>query len=75
LEPGDADTLDVADVEIPNLGKLECRPVLPETQVVHIPPEVWSDRLAMWLLEDHRFSATLLGFTKQSRQMSYPSAS
>lgn len=58
--------MDVADVEIPNLGKLECRPVLPETQVVHIPPEVWSDRIGYVAvqLDQSLLEATLLGFTK-----------
>ena len=58
--------MDVADVEIPNLGKLECRPVLPETQVVHIPPEVWSDRIGYMAvqLDQSLREATLLGFTK-----------
>jgi hypothetical protein len=58
--------LDVADVEIPNLGKLECRPVLPQDKVIHIPPEVWSDRIgyvAVQLDESLRV-ATLLGFSK-----------
>lgn len=58
--------MDVADLEIPNLGKLECRPVLPEAHVVHIPPEVWSDRIGFVAvqLDDSLQQATLLGFTK-----------
>lgn len=58
--------LDVADVEIPNLGKLECRPVLPQDKVVHIPSEVWSDRIgyvAVQLDQSLRV-ATLLGFSQ-----------
>ena len=57
--------MDVADVEIPNLGKLECRPVLPQDKVVSIPSEVWSDRIgyvAVQLDESLRV-ATLLGFS------------
>ena len=56
---------DVADLEIPNLGCLECRPVLPKTQVIEIPPEAWSDRIgyvAVQLDESLRM-ATLLGFS------------
>jgi len=58
--------LDVADVEIPNLGKLECRPVLPQDKVVHIPPEVWSDRIGYVAvqLDESLKQATLLGFSK-----------
>jgi hypothetical protein len=58
--------LDVADVEIPNLGKLECRPVLPQDKVIHIPPEVWSDRIGYVAvqLDQSLKQATLLGFSK-----------
>lgn len=58
--------MDVADLEIPNLGRLECRPVLPDTQVVRIPPEVWSERVG-YVAVQLDFSlqeATLLGFTQ-----------
>jgi Protein of unknown function (DUF1822) len=57
---------DVADLEIPDVGFLECRPVLPTAQVVCIPPEVWSDRIgyvAVQLDESLRM-ATLLGFSE-----------
>jgi hypothetical protein len=58
--------LDVADVEIPNLGKLECRPVLPQDKVIHIPPEVWSDRIGYVAvqLDESLKQATLLGFSQ-----------
>ena len=58
--------MDVADLEIPNYGKLECRPVLPETQVIYIPPEVWSDRIGYIAVQlDHSLKeATLLGFAE-----------
>ncbi len=58
--------LDVADLDIPKLGKLECRPVLPEDAVVCIPLEALSDRIgyvAVQLDETLR-EATLLGFSK-----------
>jgi hypothetical protein len=58
--------MDVADLSVTGLGKLECRPVLPETQVVFIPPEVWSDRIGYIAvqLDQSLGEATLLGFTK-----------
>lgn len=58
--------MDVADLSVTGLGFLECRPVLPETQVVHIPPEVWSDRIGYVAvqLDQSLREATLLGFTK-----------
>ena len=58
--------LDVADVEIPNLGKLECRPVLLQDKVVHIPSEVWSDRIGYVVVQfdESLRVATLLGFSQ-----------
>jgi len=58
--------MDVADLEIPNLGKLECRPVLPDTLFVHIPPEVSSERIGYVAVQLDRSlqQGTLLGFTK-----------
>ncbi|MBD1929914.1 DUF1822 family protein [Trichocoleus sp. FACHB-90] len=58
--------LDVADVEIPNLGKLECRPVLPQDKVLYIPLEVWSDRIGYVAVQFDQSlkQATLLGFSE-----------
>jgi hypothetical protein len=59
--------LDVADLEVKNLGKLECRPIWSETQVIYVPPEVDSNRigyLAVQISQSFR-EATLLGFVKQ----------
>lgn len=57
--------LDVADLNLPKLGRLECRPVLPKAQTIQIPPEVWSDRIGYVVvqLEPSLKRATLLGFT------------
>ncbi len=44
--PGIRAILDVADLVIPNLGKLECRPVLPGETVISLPIEVTEDRIA-----------------------------
>jgi Protein of unknown function (DUF1822) len=55
---------DIADLEIPGQGKLECRPVPPEATVCYVPPEVWFDRIgyvAVRLNADLQ-NATLLGF-------------
>lgn len=59
--------LDVADLEVKNLGKLECRPVMEGTQVIYVPPEVMSNRigyLAVEISQSFR-EATLLGFTQK----------
>lgn len=56
--------LDAADLTLPEKGKLECRPLLPDTSVLLIPPEVWSERIAtvaVQLTPDLQ-KATLLGF-------------
>ena len=57
--------MDVADLEIPKLGKLECRPILPQTNILTIPPETWGDRFAYLAvrLDSSLEQATLLGFT------------
>lgn len=36
----------VADLWLPTIGKLECRPVLPEEKVIELPEEVREDRIA-----------------------------
>lgn len=55
---------DVADLEIPGQGKLECRPVLPGATVCYVSPEAWSNRIGYVavLLDADLKTATLLGF-------------
>lgn len=43
--PGMRAMFDVADLVLPNLGKLECRPVLPGETSVTLPPEAMQDRV------------------------------
>lgn len=57
--------MDVADLFVPQIGKLECRPTLPEDQSCQIPPDVWSDRvgyIAVQLSQTLK-QATLVGFS------------
>ncbi|NJM97140.1 MAG: DUF1822 family protein [Phormidesmis sp. RL_2_1] len=56
--------LDIADLDLLGRGKVECRPLLPETSVLRIPPEAWSDRIATIAvqLSPSLKAATLLGF-------------
>jgi hypothetical protein len=60
---------DVADLELPGIGKLECRPVTPQMQEYQIPPEVWIDRLGYMFVEINLAAreATILGFIPQAR--------
>ncbi len=58
--------LDVADLVVTGRGKLECRPVLPQAEVVRVPAEVWDDRIGYVVvqLDESWREATLLGFVE-----------
>lgn len=60
--------MDVADLNIKQVGKLECRPVLPEAEICEIPPEVWSDRIGYVAvqLNPSLKEATILGFSQKA---------
>jgi len=58
--------LDIADLDIKGIGKIECRPVLPNAEFCAIPPDVWQDRIGYVAvqLSQSLQEATILGFTK-----------
>lgn len=58
--------MNVSDLIIKNWGRLECRPVLPNAQVCHVPPEGLQDRVGYVVVEINQEinQAKLLGFTK-----------
>ncbi|MEJ1931059.1 DUF1822 family protein [Nostoc sp. NIES-2111] len=58
---------DVADLEIPSLGRLECRPVQSHEQVCSIPPETWEERIGYVIVQvdETNSEAKLLGFIKK----------
>lgn len=70
LEDGDSwhpivrSLFDVADLVIPNLGKLECRPVLIGENVLTLPSEVMEDRIAYIAVgfQEQLNEVQLLGF-------------
>lgn len=67
--------MDVADLEVKKFGsRLEFRPVLPDANVVHIPYDVWADRMGYVAvqLDKSLRKATLLGFTKTVSQEEVP---
>ncbi|MEB3356789.1 MAG: DUF1822 family protein [Synechococcales bacterium] len=68
--------MDTADLELLHLGKVECRPVLPQSASVHIPLEVWGERLAYVAVQfdDALQSATLLGFVETVQTQEVPLA-
>lgn len=55
---------DVADLVLPSLGKLECRPVLPEETIIALPPEVSTDRVGYVAVQfgERLNQVRLLGF-------------
>jgi hypothetical protein len=66
--------MDVADLVVKNRGKLECRPVLPDAEVVCVPAEVWAERIgyiAVQLSESLR-EATLVGFVEKVARTDLP---
>ena len=66
--------MDVADLQIPSYGKLECRFVLNGDDRVTIPPEVWSERIAYIVVQfdESLDRARLLGFIRQVTQSEIP---
>mgnify|MGYP002259874230 CR=1 FL=1 len=65
---------DIADLYLNNLGKLECLPVLPQSQVINIPPVVWNNRIGYMAvqLNESLTEATLLGFSKTASTQELP---
>jgi hypothetical protein len=56
---------DVADLWVDSIGKLECRPVLPDSTVITVPAEARDDRVGSVAVQLERSlkQATILGFT------------
>ena len=56
---------DVADLVIPGVGHLECRPVQAHEQTCRVPAEVWQDRIGYVAvqLDETLEEAKLIGFT------------
>lgn len=57
---------DVSDLELPGVGRLECRPIVKGDAICHIPPEVWADRLGYVVVEldEAAREAAIVGFTR-----------
>lgn len=64
----------VADLYLPNIGHLECRPVELGQATCEVPPEVWWNRVGYVVvgLELGAQQGTLLGFAQQVNQPSLP---
>jgi len=65
---------DTADLIIKNIGKLECRPLLPNQEFVHIPLEAQDDRIGYMVVQMNESlrEATLLGFVKELATEEFP---
>lgn len=59
--------MDAADLQIINYGKIECRPVYPDEEFIHIPAEVWfeSNYCIAVEIEEIATEAKLLGFIEK----------
>ncbi|NJN75839.1 MAG: DUF1822 family protein, partial [Synechococcaceae cyanobacterium RL_1_2] len=55
---------DIADLYLPTLGRVECRPIAVQDVAVAIPPETWCDRLGYVVVQisDDLSTGTLMGF-------------
>ncbi len=55
---------DIADLQVKDLGKIECIPLLPDATILQVPPEVWDDRIGYVAVQfdPSLREATLLGF-------------
>lgn len=64
----------VADLEVVEVGRLECRPLRVHEQSCHIPPEVWSDRIGYVVVQinESTLEATVLGFTQTADREEFP---
>ena len=62
--PGLRALFDVADLVLPNIGKLECRPVLPGQSTLNVPLEVTEDRIGYVAVQfsEQLDQVELLGF-------------
>ncbi len=72
FDPLTQSLFDVADLDLPNLGKIECRPILPNQMAMYVPPEVSTNRLAYVGIGLNRelTEAEIIGFvTELSQEM------
>ncbi|MBW4665972.1 MAG: DUF1822 family protein [Cyanomargarita calcarea GSE-NOS-MK-12-04C] len=61
---------DVADLVLPGVGKLECRPVLPQELGIILPTEVMQDRIGYMAVQFNQQldSVELLGFAREASE-------
>ncbi|MBW4424335.1 MAG: DUF1822 family protein [Nostoc desertorum CM1-VF14] len=66
----------VADLEVPSIGRLECRPVHLHQHVCSIPPETWEERVGYLVVQfdESLQEARLLGFIPSAATETLPLA-
>lgn len=66
--------MDVADLNIKDIGKIECRPVIKGEEFCHFPPEIWEDIMGYIVVEidEQANKATLLGYLSKVNQEQIP---
>lgn len=66
--------LDVADLELPGVGRLECRPVLPNVDRCAVPAETWEERVGYVVVQVDESSqeAQILGFVPTASEEDLP---
>jgi hypothetical protein len=64
----------VADLELPGIGRLECRPVLSEQDLCYIPNETWDERVGYVVvqIDEDLLEAKILGFVPQVQTEQLP---
>jgi hypothetical protein len=62
--------MDVADLTVPGIGRLECCPIVAGTEIVHVSPDAQSDRIGYVVVkfDADLNKATLLGFVPTAEQ-------
>ncbi|GAB1543784.1 hypothetical protein NUACC21_64600 [Scytonema sp. NUACC21] len=65
---------DIADLEVPGIGRLECRSVPISKQTCYIPPETWEERVGYVVVQVDESSqeAKLLGFVRKATTEELP---
>lgn len=74
LMQGLTDTADLVVVNSTQNGRIECRPVLSNESMCHVPPEVWTGRMGYVAVEldDALRYAKLRGFLSEVNEMDIP---
>ncbi len=65
---------DIADIVLPGVGTLECRPVRMHQQICYIPPETWEERVGYVVVQvdESLQEANLLGFVRSAATEELP---